>query len=122
MGTDTKGTHYNGGGTLEVGDHRLFEDGCECGRALNSDVVETKTASEGWSEDGVRAAVCQGALTRKQTLQGGGALQRGDRAPLEPLAQLGDALRGVGAAAVPIKAAELVVAQAAKGRRSVSGR
>ena len=67
-GTDTKGTHYKGGGALEVGDHRLFEDGCECGRALNSDVVETKTASEGWSEDGVRTAVCQGALTQKRTL------------------------------------------------------
>ena len=40
---------------------------------------------------------CQWALTRKQTLQGGGALQRGDSAPLEPLAQLGDALSGVGA-------------------------
>ena len=69
----------------------------------------------------VRDQECQWALTQKQTLWGGGALQRGDRAPLEPLAQLGDALRGVGAAALPIKAAELVVAQAAKGRRSVNG-
>ena len=70
----------------------------------------------------VREYACQWALTRKQTLQGGGALQRGDRAPLEPVAQLGDALRGVGAVAVPIKAAELVVGQAAMGRRSVDGR
>ena len=44
----------SGGGALEVGDHRLLEDGCECGRALVSDVVATKTASEGRSEDGVR--------------------------------------------------------------------
>ena len=46
-----------------------------------------------------REQACQGALTPKQTLGGGGALQRGHGAPLEPLAQLGDALRGVGAVA-----------------------
>ena len=63
-----------------------------------------------------------GADTKANAFGAAGALQRGHGAPLEPLAQLGDALRGVGAAAVPIKAAELVVAQAAKGRRSVSGR
>ena len=62
------------------------------------------------------------ALTRKRVLWGGGALKQGDRAPLEPLAQLGYALRGVGAmAAVIINAAELVDAQSAKGRRSVNG-
>jgi hypothetical protein len=44
---------------------------------------------------------------------GGGALERGDGAALEPLAQLGDALGGVGAAAFPVKAAELVLSQAA---------
>ena len=46
-----------------------------------------------------------------------GALERGDGAPFEPLAQLGDALRGVGAATVLIKAEELDVTQAAKGSR-----
>ena len=111
----------SGGGALEVGDHRLLEDGSKRRGALGSDAVVPDTARDGWGHS-ERAGACQRALTRKQTLQGGGALQRGDRAPLEPLAQLGDALRGVGAAAVPIKAAELVVAQAAKGRRSVSGR
>ena len=70
----------------------------------------------------VREEACQWALTQKQPLWGGGALERGHGAPLEPLAQLGDALRGVGAAAVPIKAAEHVFGQAAKGRRSVNGR
>ena len=65
---------------------------------------------------------CQWALTRKRTLLGGGALERGHGAPLEPLTQLVDALSGVGAAAKPIDAAELVVGQAAKGRRSVNGR
>ena len=61
-------THYAGGGALEVGDHRLLEDGCERGRALNSDVVATKTASEEQSEDGVREQPGQGALTQKRTL------------------------------------------------------
>ena len=57
--------------------------------------------------------MCQRALTQKQTLWGGGALERGHRALLEPLAQLGDALGGVGAAAAIVEAAELVAAQAA---------
>ena len=65
---------------------------------------------------------CQRALTQKQTLWGGGALERGHGAPLEPLAELGDALGGVGAVTLIIEAAELVTGQAAKGRRSVNGR
>ena len=68
----------SGGGALEVGNHRLLEDGCECGGALVSDVVATKTASEGRSEDGVREQPCQGALTQKRTLWGGGAPEVGD--------------------------------------------
>ena len=47
----------------------------------------------------------------------GGVLERGQGAPLETLAQLGDAVRGVGALAIPVEAAEAVVAQAAKERR-----
>ena len=43
----------------------------------------------------VRHHECQGALTRKRTLLGGGALERGHGAPLEPLAERGDALDGV---------------------------
>ena len=62
------------------------------------------------------------ALTQKQTLRGGGALERGHDAPLERLAQLGDALSGVGAAAKAINAAERRVGQAAKERSSVNGR
>ena len=42
--------------------------------------------------DKVRAQVCQGALTERQTLGSGGALQRGHSASLEPLAQRNDAL------------------------------
>ena len=60
---------------------------------------------------------CQGALTQKQTLGGGGALQRGHDTPPEPLAQLRDALRGVGAVAAIVKAAELLVAQAELAQR-----
>ena len=70
----------------------------------------------------VRDQECQRALTRKRTLLGGGALERGHGAFLEPLAQLGDALGGVGAFTFPIEAAELVVGQAATGRRSVNWR
>ena len=70
----------------------------------------------------VRDQACQWALTQKQTLRGGSAPERGHGASLEPLAQLGDALGGVGAKAHTIEAAELVVGQAAKGTRSVNGR
>ena len=55
-----------------------------------------------------------GELTQKRTLLGGGALERGHGAPLEPLAQLGDALSGVGAVPPAVDAAELVVGQTAK--------
>ena len=61
-------------------------------------------------------------MTEKRTLGGGGALERGHGAPLEPLAELGDAVGGVGAIAKPVEAAELVRRQAAKvGGGSVNG-
>ena len=63
-----------------------------------------------------------GADTKANTLWGGGAPERGHGTPLERLAQLGDALRGVGAPAIMINAAELVVVQAAKERRRANGR
>ena len=66
--------------------------------------------------DKVREQACQRALTRKQTLLGGGALERGHGASLEPLAQLGDGLRGVGAVAIPVDATEPVAAQTAMRR------
>ena len=59
---------------------------------------------------------------RKANARGGCALERGHGAPLERLAQLGDALGGVGTVTEIIEAAELVTGQAAKGRRSVNGR
>ena len=70
----------------------------------------------------VFAFVSVGADTKANTTAGGGAPKRGHGAPLEPLAQLGDALSGVGAAAELADAAERVLGQAAKGRRSVNGR
>ena len=42
----------SGGGALEVGDHRLLEDGSERGGALDSDLVAHETASEVWDGDG----------------------------------------------------------------------
>ena len=87
-----------------------------------------------------RLCQCALALTQKQTLKACGALERGHCAPLEPLAQLGDALNGVGALAMDTamyilaEAAELVVGQAdstgmwgpstgadRKGERTLSG-
>ena len=67
----------------------------------------------------VREQTCQGADRKADTLARG-ALERGHDAALEPVAQLSDAHRSVGAAAVTIDAAELVVGQTAKGRGGVS--
>ena len=40
---DTKAKLFGGGGTLEVGDLRLVENGSERGGALGADVVASKT-------------------------------------------------------------------------------
>ena len=48
---NTRGA-VRGCGVLELLELRLFEDGRELGGALNSDAVETETASKGWSENG----------------------------------------------------------------------
>eukprot|EP00964_Phaeocystis_antarctica_P054852 scaffold32264_cov52-Phaeocystis_antarctica.AAC.1 len=48
----------------------------------------------------------------QRALRCGGTLERGDGGALEPLAQLGDALGGVGAGALVSEAAELVAEQA----------
>ena len=63
----------------------------------------------------------RGADTKANTRRGS-ALERDHGATLEPLAELGDALGGVGAVTLIIEAAELVTGQAAKQRRSVNGR
>ena len=51
---------------------------------------------------------------RKANTRGGGALERSHGAPLERLAELGDALGGVGAVAITIDTTELVADQTAK--------
>ena len=79
--------------------------------SFGAEVVASQAASTG-VEAGVEQ--CERALTRKQTLLGGGALERSHGAPFERLAQLGDALGGVGPLAIIVEAAELVVAQAEK--------
>jgi len=53
----------------------------------------------------------RGADTRKRTLGGGGALERGHRASLERLAELGEARSGVGALSI-LDATQRVVGQA----------
>ena len=62
MGADAK-ANTGGGGTLELGDSRLFEDGSERGGAPVSDIVVADTAGEGRSEDGEKAVVSRGPLT-----------------------------------------------------------
>ena len=49
-GADTK-ANTTGGGALELGDSRLFEDGSERGGALFSDGVAMETAGEGRGKD-----------------------------------------------------------------------
>ena len=49
---------------LEVGDHRLLEDGCERGGALVSDLIVTDTANKGRSEDGVRVYTSKHVIGR----------------------------------------------------------
>ena len=60
-----------------------------------------------------------GADTKSIT-RGGGAPERSHGAPLEPLAQLGDALGGVGAVPKLVDAAQRVTDQAAKKDEGVS--
>ena len=67
-----------------------------------------------------------GADKKTNYSRGGGALERRHGTPLEALAQLGDALRGVGtldiATIIFVEAAEMVPGQAAStGMGSVSG-
>ena len=96
-----------------MGDPRLLEDSGERGSALVSDLVVPETANKGRSEDGGRVSVSTG-VDRKASTRGGGALERGRGAPLERLAELGDALGSVGAFAPGFDAADTVVGQAAK--------
>ena len=96
------------GGALERGDGGALEPLAQLGDALGgvgaalkaveaveaAEMVGAQAASRGEGGGG-----CQLGLAREGALRCGGALERGDGAALEPLAQLGDALGGVGAVA-----------------------
>ena len=56
-----------GSSALEMGDHRLFEDGSERGGALVADLVASETASEGWGGDGERVGVSMGIDRKANT-------------------------------------------------------
>ena len=122
-----------GGGALQRGHSASLEPLAQRNEALSVGnelviivVVPTNTvATEPGGSKHNSAAVqqCQWALTQRQTLWGGGALERGHSAPLERLANLSDALGGVGAGPPESDATERVVSQAAKGMRyNVNGR
>jgi len=117
-GVDKK-ANLRGGGALEAGNLCILEDGGERGGVLETDLVCSETASEWRRGRGKRVSMSTG-IARKANAQANGAPQRGHGASLEPLAQLGYALRGVGALAVHVEAAEPVFTQAAKGRSVVS--
>ena len=77
----------SGGGALEVGDHRLLEDGSEYGGALCSNVVAPNTASEGQDGNGERVRVSMGADTKANTTCGAAAHLSSFSTPF-PLMQL----------------------------------
>ena len=58
-----------GSSALEMGDHRLLENGSERGDALDSDVVVSETASKGWGGDSERVSVSMGIDRKANTLR-----------------------------------------------------
>ena len=68
------------------------------------------------------SSVCQRALTERRTLGVGSALQRGHRAPLEPLTQRNDALSGGNEPVRHVVPTNVVIVQTAqRGRVRVNG-
>ena len=108
MGADTKAnTDSGGGGALELLEHAVPLDTArddDGGRDAEPLVGEVDLL--GWLRapefvDLIRVTIDTGkgevcgvsaGVDRKASMQGGGALERGHGAPLERLAQLGDAL------------------------------
>ena len=90
-GADAK-ANTGGGGALELGDSRLFEDGSECGGALGSDFVLIEAAKHGGGWGGERRGVSMGADTKTKTSGCGGALEVGDHRLLEDGSERGGAL------------------------------
>ena len=69
-------------------DLRVLEHGSDCLATVDADVVVVETASEGRSEGGERAAVCQRELTERQTLRPTAHLSEVTELPLSPLHNL----------------------------------
>ena len=97
MGDGLKPTTLWGGGAPERGHGAPLERTAQLGDALSGvgAVAILTDAAElvaGQAATGRRRSECQWALTERQTLGSGGALQRGHSASLEPLAQRNDAL------------------------------
>ena len=118
MGVDRK-TNTAGGGALQRGHRASLESLAQLGDALCSVGAQSKTveAAElvvGQAAKLERSRVSTGA-DRNANTRGGGALKRSHSAPLEPLAQLGDAVSGVLAVTIIVDTTEVVLRQAAKG-------
>ena len=62
-----------GSSALEMGYHRLLDNGSERGGALGSDVVVEETANEGRSRDGERVASVSMGIYRKANTGANGA-------------------------------------------------
>ena len=123
MGAGARATHPSDRRTWPRSTRRTMEGGiawmwrnggrecvCVCAFAKGRNVCSERERVRFLTRKGTQkcSLLCQWALTERRTLGRVGAPQRGHGAPLEPLAQLGDALGGVGAIAIPVEAAELV--------------
>eukprot|EP00964_Phaeocystis_antarctica_P008679 scaffold4697_cov58-Phaeocystis_antarctica.AAC.5 len=64
---DAESKRFGGGGALQIGDHRLVEDGGERSDALVSDAVASETASEGQDGNGERVGMSMGADRKANT-------------------------------------------------------
>eukprot|EP00964_Phaeocystis_antarctica_P118567 scaffold82349_cov62-Phaeocystis_antarctica.AAC.5 len=94
----------DGGGDAEL----LVREVDLLGRLRALELVDLKRVTVDTAKGRGTCCECQRALTQWRA-RGGGALERGHGAPLEPLAQLDNALRTVGAAPRVVDATELIV-------------
>jgi hypothetical protein len=85
MGTDSaRRRTLWGSSALEMGYHRLLEDGSERGGALGSDLVDAETADEGRSGDGERVASVSMGSDRKAKARPKAHLSEVTELPLSP--------------------------------------
>ena len=104
------------GGAPQRGDGASLEPLAQLGDALGGVGAEATGADTAEpiaaQADSIATEEREQAVTQKRTLRGGGALQRGQGAPLDPLAERSDALSGAHAMH---NATELVAGQTAMG-------